>query len=601
MKQNQKLFISIVLGVVILLNVLVLGWLLSDFFSGPNGPEETVAATNGGEENTVGKTNTEKFTEEVTTEALPVEQIVKKIDVKDAKKLIHVFEWGKGTGKLGYEIKEDDIKYPDSFAVEKDIIYILDGVNGRILICEGSEYRQIDLGVLTQASGLAYQNGKIAVWGKSMEQDVLMLCREDGSTIMMVDIPDNVLRIGSIRRIIEMGETYVVFELLKDNRMEVAEYRFDWVDGKITYDPTEEPSFFEKDEETDVIGVFANEVFYSHSEHEKCTKVVSRESESYHLSTELDTAGYCFESKIGGYLSSDGRLFVMECFGEGVEISEIELNEKMAEASEEPTQEDESLPNETVSEWVEKSFAPEEIKNVVHTFSWGKEHGQLGYYSSEYFTFYPSTFTVEDDVIYIVDVANHRIVVYQQGAYTEIGYGDAGVVTPSSITYQNGWLAVLDKNLNTTFICRCDGSVSYVIENHPEYRLQLDKILEIGDTYVIFERYCNEKRMEVHYDWTRDEWSAGKIMANISDSASDESRTILGEYEENVYYYCWMEALSENPKCIIGRDAYNSRVYTIVDCAEHYILPSVALSSDGKLYIMEYFENRVEISELTLE
>ena len=41
MKQNQKLLIAIGLGILILMNVFVLGWLLTDFFSGSNGPEET--------------------------------------------------------------------------------------------------------------------------------------------------------------------------------------------------------------------------------------------------------------------------------------------------------------------------------------------------------------------------------------------------------------------------------------------------------------------------------------------------------------------------------------------------------------------------------
>ena len=67
MKQNQKLLIAIGLGVLILMNVFVLGWLLTDFFSGSFEPEKTVAATEN-RENTTGAEPTEEITIEASTE-----------------------------------------------------------------------------------------------------------------------------------------------------------------------------------------------------------------------------------------------------------------------------------------------------------------------------------------------------------------------------------------------------------------------------------------------------------------------------------------------------------------------------------------------------
>ena len=86
MKQNQKIMLIISLGVVILLNILLLGWLLTDFFSGPHEPLETVAATGGveettdkdstasGETSTENPTTAESTTEEPTTEEPTTEE-----------------------------------------------------------------------------------------------------------------------------------------------------------------------------------------------------------------------------------------------------------------------------------------------------------------------------------------------------------------------------------------------------------------------------------------------------------------------------------------------------------------------------------------------
>ena len=254
-----------------------------------------------------------------------------------------------------------------------------------------------------------------------------------------------------------------------------------------------------------------------------------------------------------------------------------------------------------VVEWVEDELPLSELKKTLHTFAWGEEDGQLGEYSNGVWGLFPSIFTVEDDVIYVVDEANYRIVVYKQGTYKEIGYRDTGIVMPSSMTYQNGWLAVLDDNQNITFICKSDGSVKIAIENPPAFRLDLCEVLEIGDTYVVFETDYNAMRREMHYDWIQGEWSWGEELADVTISVSDGIPVTLGKYEDKIYYYNMLEVSSENPRYMISCETYGSRLYTMVDCSSHYILPSLALSSEGNLYIMECFEDRVEISELTLE
>ena len=606
MKQNQKILIAIGIGVVILLNIFVLGWLLTDFFSGPNGPEKTVATTDNGEETTAEEVTTteetipEETTEEVTTEAPPVEQIVKEIAERDAKKLIRTFEWGNGAEQLGYDKENGDIKHPDGFAVEDGIIYILDVVNDRILVCEEKECRQINLETMTQGYGLMYQNGKIATWGKSGDKDVLILCKKDGSTMMTANIPGKLTGVGSIQKILEIGETYVVFELLKNNGMDVVEYRFDWVNGGVTYDPTEIPSFFEKERGTEVIGIYENEVFYSCLDKYRSKNVISRESETDLLYTEIDTGLYDVELLNSMYLSSEGCLYMMECFADGVEISEIVLNEESAEVPEESTQEDERLPTETPSEWVEKELLIEDVKTLVRTFSWGKEEGKLGYYKDFQVSAGPNAFVVEDNVIIIMDNVNKRIIKYEGDTCTTISLD----FEPYAIKYQNDRIAVFDTERKVTKIYGKEGNeeISIEIPQKLRERGEISRILEIGDTYVVWRFYVRASGAfaAYSYDWIDDRLEWVRSLKEPTVTASSQFVELIGESGDCVYYF---DPEMENKVYVVNRETENGRVYTKLDYSEYRSRPRRKgyISSDGRFYIMECFEDRVEISELTLE
>ncbi len=75
MKQNSPKFLVIGLVIVILLNILILGWLLADVFSGPNEPKEPTTEEATTEEATTEEPTTQELTtEEPTTEEPTTEE-----------------------------------------------------------------------------------------------------------------------------------------------------------------------------------------------------------------------------------------------------------------------------------------------------------------------------------------------------------------------------------------------------------------------------------------------------------------------------------------------------------------------------------------------
>jgi hypothetical protein len=71
---------------------------------------------------------------------------------------------GSGEGQVGYGgSKQFGYTGPESFAVEDGVVYILDSVNDRVLLCGNGNYASIDTSDVPQAKRMKYQNKKIAV------------------------------------------------------------------------------------------------------------------------------------------------------------------------------------------------------------------------------------------------------------------------------------------------------------------------------------------------------------------------------------------------------------------------------------------------------
>ena len=344
MKQNQKLLLGIGLGVVIFLNVLILGWLLSDFFSGPNGPEKTVAATDSGEKttaeehSTAGETSPEETTEEATTEEITTEELSteepvvewteKKISLEEAKRVIHTFSWGEGEDQLGYKSDGHEAKAPRGFSVEGDQICVWDDANWRILLYENGHYSAIATEYFSGKSGMSYQNG----WIGLLDESKVQLYRSDRSKEMSIKLPTQLTNEVSVPwKIVEIGDTYFVLEIKSRKSSARSQYRYDWTTDQVERITDHNlPAFFDEQNEVDVIGVYDDVVYYEDTEvrENALFTIIGLKAKNYHLYVEIDQSKYI---KTGGvhkcwsYLSDDGRLYIMECFEDRVEISELTL------------------------------------------------------------------------------------------------------------------------------------------------------------------------------------------------------------------------------------------------------------------------------------
>ena len=344
MKQNQKLLLVIILGIVIFLNVLLLSWLLSDFFSGPYGPEKTVAATDGGEENTAeevttteetgtGEITLEPTAEEITTEEPSTEATIveeKKISLEEAKRVIHTFSWGEGEDQLGYKSDVHENKSVRGFSVEDDQICVWDDANRRILIYENGSYSSIETEYFSGNSGMSYQNG----WVGLLDESKVQLYRSDRSREISIKLPAQLTNMMSTpQKIVEIGDTSVVLEFKMMTSNTRIQYRYDWVTDQVErITDYNIPEFFKGKNVVDVIGVHDDIVYYEDTEMREnvLLNVIGLKTENCHLYVEINQTDHLNKAKqnVWSYLSEDGRLYIMECFKDRVEISEIKLTIK---------------------------------------------------------------------------------------------------------------------------------------------------------------------------------------------------------------------------------------------------------------------------------
>jgi len=282
MKQPTKFLIAIGLGILILMNVFALGWILTDFFSDPNEPEGTVAATED-QENT---TDTEPTTEGIpTVSPIPeTEQVFTEVRQPVYNRYV-----GSGKDEIGYSVDEaGNLKGPDSFAVEGGNIAILDGVNQRI-----------------------YHDMELPISLKNIKYSVSKLASVDDSGL--------------------------VFETSAG-----LQYRYEKKTGTVTPGGTapKEASVKIGDQIATVIGEVGNRMYYQYctGTGQDARNIIGMEVENVgRWYVTRDLSGYRTIPSDSLYVSQDGKLYLMECFEDQTVISELMLGEPVEEPTEEPT------------------------------------------------------------------------------------------------------------------------------------------------------------------------------------------------------------------------------------------------------------------------
>lgn len=336
MKHNQKLFLGIGLGVVILINVLLLGWLLTDFFSDPDGPGETVVATDSGEETTMDEemtsqestteepTTEEPTTEEPTPEATVGERIEAEIPFAEIEKeVIRTFRWGERKSELGYsEAAEPDLHqdtYPGCFMVGENVVCVWDRVNYRIVINYKGQHQELPYTGVDEMK-MWQIDGWITLWF-SYENKLVLYWPESGAEIHL-DLSEVVKSTQGISQFLEIGSSYAVW--VEPSGGKEAVYRYDWIENKVELVAMQETLTVSMEGILPfMIGTHEDDAYYCQYGENLDRFVLNRVTPNYHLRTEIEFAPYRTAPRM--YLSPDGHLYIMEMFEDRVEISEIKL------------------------------------------------------------------------------------------------------------------------------------------------------------------------------------------------------------------------------------------------------------------------------------
>jgi len=330
MKQNQKLLIAIGLGLLILVNVLVLGWLLTDFFSGSNEPEKTVAATDDWENTTVAESTEELTTEEPTTEELTTEEptteeltteelTTEEPTTEEIPTVAHlpeteqVFEEvrypvynrypGNGEYEIGYSVDEaGNLTGPESFAIEGKNIAILDEGNNRIYYYSEDYFSRGHISL----ENLMYGSKKL-----------------------------------SVNKIMSVSDSEVVF----DGSFGSATMRFRYEKEadlqRVLGITANEQRIMIGDHIATVIGKVGDRMYYQYrtGEGKDDKNVIGMVVENVGIwYVTQDLSGYRTIPSDNLYVSQDGKLYLMECFDDQMVISELKLGEPEEESTEESTE-----------------------------------------------------------------------------------------------------------------------------------------------------------------------------------------------------------------------------------------------------------------------
>ena len=234
---------------------------------------------------------------------------------------------------------------PNSFAVEDGAFYILDTYNSRINIYKNGEVSHIDVG--NNRTCMKYQDGRFAVFSLIGGAEIAVY--EMNGKLVAEKKFERPSKIQGITEILLIGDTYV--EFLDDSYFVSGKrlrYRYDWRENKTEklglYTPTQEISedmVMEPQNRLTVIGNYDQNVYYQYTDWSEdgtiVYNVLNREEGNVRWCAYIDLMSYFSNPLERFYLSTDGELYIMECFEDQTVISRLFLGEDM------PTDEDSVL------------------------------------------------------------------------------------------------------------------------------------------------------------------------------------------------------------------------------------------------------------------
>lgn len=281
------------------------------------------------------------------------------------------------------------------------------------------------------------------------------------------------------------------------------------------------------------------------------------------------------------------------------EETKIEGTETEVSSSEEITTEAETTePEEVEKNLVETEVQLDAAKREVLTLYPGNGEGQVGYSDESRGAILvgPESFAVENGTVYVLDTVNHRVIIGKDGAYSYIDLSEYSRV--KYMGCENGRIGVVGYlNDQVVAVYSADGTRVALIElEETGVNGIVNRILSIDDSSV--EIQCSDG-MRYRCDWTtKTQEQLEKVTEGISEELMERNASVLGRSEDLVYY-----RYREGSSDVIGKELTNvGRWYTVQELLVYRTIPlkSLYVSEDGRLYLMECFEDRTVISELVL-
>ena len=260
----------------------------------------------------------------------------------------------------------------------------------------------------------------------------------------------------------------------------------------------------------------------------------------------------------------------------------------------------------------------------VLTLSVGSGAGQVGYGGIEASGYIGAdSFAVEDGVIFILDGVNQRVLIYANGEYGSIDI--SGVPRARHMKYENKMIAVSDNTNHVTGIYSLAGTQIALIPHLEIIEDELvDELVEVSDSYVVWRTYDNNL---YRYDWETDTIAeveepedtftvvknADAGVASVSSVSSAEQWSLNAENKRISVHGAKNNALIyDQYECVPNVDMFfvefsirkvaadGSESYAIIDFSDWMVHPlePTYLSSDGEVYLLEGFEDRVVISKI---
>lgn len=339
--QKNKIPLFFLILFVVLLNLLVGIWLLTDWFDTSDTP---IAGT---EESTAGQTKTvevstdipkterpnteEDSTAEPSTEA--PEPVTVELSPEQAKREIVVLYPGEGEGQVGYYENTSPAGNgnggPESFAVVNGKVYVLDSVNGRILCYADGRYSEIK--IPDGVEYMQYMGEQLLLVTTGTTKPLQFYVYDlDGTEKLSVSLPE---AISGVNEILMLNDTSVEFDGRSQTGRSII--KFDWetqkysrrgsvssLEQRIDMAVRSEYAFCE------VIAEVNDDLFYVCCDSELNHFVNRQSADGSRWFVKLDEEPRYSTPNQQFYLDADGRLYAMECFDDRTVISELVLGER---------------------------------------------------------------------------------------------------------------------------------------------------------------------------------------------------------------------------------------------------------------------------------